>query len=187
MRTPEKVREIVRQMKRRVQIPVTVKCRLGVDNLDSSEFTRRFVEVSQNTLSAPCVSQQVAHEALETLGSVLLCCCKDAAKFRIAKETVPRFSGFQTVSQGGCEHFIMHARKAWLQVCILHSFWAARQQLKAQRCSALPSEFCAEAAFLGYRRESIPRRTALSRHCCTIGMLCVRMSLVTVQRMDLCS
>lgn len=45
MRTPEKVREIVYQMKRRVQIPVTVKCRLGVDNLDSPDFTRQFVEV----------------------------------------------------------------------------------------------------------------------------------------------
>ncbi|OEH77739.1 dihydrouridine synthase domain-containing protein [Cyclospora cayetanensis] len=44
MRTPEKVRDIVYQMKRRVQIPVTVKCRLGVDTLDSPEFTRNFVE-----------------------------------------------------------------------------------------------------------------------------------------------
>ncbi|CDJ43121.1 dihydrouridine synthase domain-containing protein, putative [Eimeria tenella] len=64
MRSPTKVRDIVYEMKRRVQIPVTVKCRLGVDNLDSPEFTKQFVE---------------------------------------------------TVSQGGCKHFIVHARKAWLQ------------------------------------------------------------------------
>ncbi|KAL8439080.1 hypothetical protein Efla_007767 [Eimeria flavescens] len=64
MKKPESVRDIVFQMRRRVQIPVTVKCRLGVDDLDSSDFTRQFV---------------------------------------------------QTVAQGGCEHFIVHARKAWLQ------------------------------------------------------------------------
>ncbi|CDI75083.1 dihydrouridine synthase domain-containing protein, putative [Eimeria praecox] len=64
MRTPAKVRDIVHEMKRRVQIPVTVKCRLGVDHLDSPEFTRNFVD---------------------------------------------------TVAQGGCKHFIVHARKAWLQ------------------------------------------------------------------------
>lgn len=45
MRSPTKVRDIVYEMKRRVQIPVTVKCRLGVDNLDSPEFTKQFVEV----------------------------------------------------------------------------------------------------------------------------------------------
>ncbi|KAL8445819.1 hypothetical protein Emed_005375 [Eimeria media] len=64
MKQPEKVRDIVHALKRRVQLPVSVKCRLGVDNLDSPEFTKNFVE---------------------------------------------------TVAQGGCEHFIVHARKAWLQ------------------------------------------------------------------------
>ncbi|CAE8592733.1 unnamed protein product [Polarella glacialis] len=50
-------------MSRAVQIPVTVKTRLGVDEFDSQEFTQTFVG---------------------------------------------------TVAQGGCKHFIMHARKAWL-------------------------------------------------------------------------
>ncbi|KAL8272344.1 hypothetical protein Esti_003634 [Eimeria stiedai] len=64
MKQPERVRDIVHALKRRVQLPVTVKCRLGVDNLDSPAFTKNFVE---------------------------------------------------TVAEGGCEHFIVHARKAWLQ------------------------------------------------------------------------
>ncbi|KAL8427109.1 hypothetical protein ACSSS7_007893 [Eimeria intestinalis] len=64
MKQPERVRDIVHAIKRKVQVPVTVKCRLGVDNLDSPAFTKKFVE---------------------------------------------------TVAEGGCEHFIVHARKAWLQ------------------------------------------------------------------------
>jgi len=63
MTRPEVVRDIVHEMSRAVQIPVTVKCRLGVDHQDSKEFTRDFV---------------------------------------------------RTVAQGGCRHFIIHARKAWL-------------------------------------------------------------------------
>eukprot|EP01062_Namystynia_karyoxenos_P034582 TRINITY_DN25351_c0_g1_i1.p1 TRINITY_DN25351_c0_g1~~TRINITY_DN25351_c0_g1_i1.p1 ORF type:complete len:520 (+),score=83.03 TRINITY_DN25351_c0_g1_i1:63-1562(+) len=47
MRHPTLVRDCVHQMQRRVQIPVTVKTRLGVDEDDSWEFARRFVaEVS---------------------------------------------------------------------------------------------------------------------------------------------
>jgi len=64
MPRPELVRDCVHAMSRAVQIPVTVKTRLGVDNLDTPEFTSKFV---------------------------------------------------QTVSEGGCKHFIMHARKAWLK------------------------------------------------------------------------
>lgn len=39
----EVVRDIVHAMSRQVQIPVTVKCRLGCDDHDSQEFTREFV------------------------------------------------------------------------------------------------------------------------------------------------
>lgn len=63
MKRPEIVRDAIHAMSRAVQIPVTVKCRLGVDDLDNQEYTRKFVE---------------------------------------------------TVKQGGCKHFIIHARKAWL-------------------------------------------------------------------------
>jgi len=63
MKRPEHVRDCIHAMSRRVQIPVTVKTRLGVDDLDSPGFTTSFV---------------------------------------------------RTVAQGGCTHFIMHARKAWL-------------------------------------------------------------------------
>ena len=51
-------------MSRQVQIPVTVKTRLGIDDLDSPEFIKNFIE---------------------------------------------------TVSTGGCKHFILHARKCWLK------------------------------------------------------------------------
>ena len=63
MKKPEIVRDAIHAMSRQVQIPVTVKCRLGVDDLDNQEYTRKFVS---------------------------------------------------TVVQGGCKHFIIHARKAWL-------------------------------------------------------------------------
>mmetsp|Transcript_131916 Transcript_131916/g.328963 ORF Transcript_131916/g.328963 Transcript_131916/m.328963 type:complete len:493 (-) Transcript_131916:386-1864(-) len=63
MKRKELVRDIVHAMSRAVQIPVTVKCRLGVDEFDSQDFTKQFVS---------------------------------------------------TVADGGCKHFIVHARKAWL-------------------------------------------------------------------------
>eukprot|EP00756_Hemistasia_phaeocysticola_P001520 Hpha_TRINITY_DN11070_c0_g1::TRINITY_DN11070_c0_g1_i1::g.92865::m.92865/K05539/dusA; tRNA-dihydrouridine synthase A len=43
MKKPDRVRECIHQMQRRVSIPVTVKTRLGVDTHDSWEFTRNFV------------------------------------------------------------------------------------------------------------------------------------------------
>ena len=63
MKRPEIVRDAIHAMSRVCQIPVTVKCRLGVDDCDHQEYTREFVK---------------------------------------------------TVAQGGCKHFIIHARKAWL-------------------------------------------------------------------------
>lgn len=64
MKRKEHVRDCIHAMSRAVQIPVTVKCRLGVDEFDSAEFTRDFV---------------------------------------------------REVAAGGCKHFYMHARKAWLK------------------------------------------------------------------------
>eukprot|EP00928_Gymnodinium_smaydae_P003930 TRINITY_DN11385_c0_g1_i1.p1 TRINITY_DN11385_c0_g1~~TRINITY_DN11385_c0_g1_i1.p1 ORF type:complete len:471 (+),score=72.93 TRINITY_DN11385_c0_g1_i1:67-1479(+) len=64
MKKKERVRDVIHAMSRAVQIPVTVKCRLGVDEFDSPEFTKEFV---------------------------------------------------RTVAQGGCKHFQIHARKAWLK------------------------------------------------------------------------
>mmetsp|Transcript_43615 Transcript_43615/g.102839 ORF Transcript_43615/g.102839 Transcript_43615/m.102839 type:complete len:442 (+) Transcript_43615:75-1400(+) len=64
MKRPELVRDCIHEMSRRVQIPVTVKTRLGVDDLDTPEFTSNFIK---------------------------------------------------TVRAGGCRHFIMHARKAFLK------------------------------------------------------------------------
>ncbi|XP_954677.1 uncharacterized protein TA19730 [Theileria annulata] len=64
MREKELVRDIVHNMIKELEIPVTVKTRLGVDESDSYEFVKDFVS---------------------------------------------------TVSQSGCEHFIIHSRKAWLK------------------------------------------------------------------------
>ena len=63
MAEPELVRDVVSAMRAVVDIPVTVKCRLGIDRDDSYEALRGFVE---------------------------------------------------RVAESGCEHFVVHARKAWL-------------------------------------------------------------------------
>ena len=63
MAEPEFVAQCVSQMQAKVQIPVTVKSRIGIDDQDSYEFLHRFIEI---------------------------------------------------VGQAGCQHFIVHARKAWL-------------------------------------------------------------------------
>ncbi|MBL4909875.1 MAG: tRNA dihydrouridine(20/20a) synthase DusA [Alteromonadaceae bacterium] len=63
MAEPELVAECVSAMQAVVNIPITVKSRIGIDDLDSYEFLHQFIE---------------------------------------------------TVSQANCQHFIIHARKAWL-------------------------------------------------------------------------
>lgn len=63
MAEPALVRDTVEVMQKSVSIPVSVKCRLGIDREDSYEALHQFVE---------------------------------------------------TVSESGCQHFIVHARKAWL-------------------------------------------------------------------------
>lgn len=64
MSTPEVVAQCVRAMQSEVDIPVTVKCRIGIDDMDDDAGLTNFV--------------------------------------------LP-------VHDAGCEHFIVHARKAWLQ------------------------------------------------------------------------
>jgi len=64
MAEPELVRDCVAAMRAAVDIPVTVKCRIGIDDQDSEAGLAQFVE---------------------------------------------------TVAFAGCETFIIHARKAWLQ------------------------------------------------------------------------
>lgn len=63
MLDPALVADCVRAMREAVSIPVTVKCRIGVDHVDSYEDLARFIE---------------------------------------------------TISNAGCDTFIIHARKAWL-------------------------------------------------------------------------
>jgi tRNA-dihydrouridine synthase A len=64
MASPELVADCVSAMKAKVAIPVTVKCRIGIDDMEGYQPLAHFVEV---------------------------------------------------VAQGGCDTFIVHARKAWLQ------------------------------------------------------------------------
>lgn len=63
MAEPQLVAECVQKMQAVIDIPVTVKSRIGIDDLDSYEFLHNFIDV---------------------------------------------------VSNAGCDHFIVHARKAWL-------------------------------------------------------------------------
>jgi len=44
MREPNQVADCIKAMKRQVTIPITVKCRIGVDNDDSYEFLTNFVD-----------------------------------------------------------------------------------------------------------------------------------------------
>ncbi|WP_043530104.1 tRNA dihydrouridine(20/20a) synthase DusA [Litchfieldella xinjiangensis] len=64
MAHPDKVAAAVRAMREAVSIPVTVKCRIGIDDQDEDADLTRFIE---------------------------------------------------TVADAGCDTFIVHARKAWLQ------------------------------------------------------------------------
>jgi tRNA-dihydrouridine synthase A len=64
MAEPELVAEAIDAMRSAVAVPVTVKCRIGIDNMESYEAFSAFIE---------------------------------------------------TVTASGCETFIVHARKAWLQ------------------------------------------------------------------------
>lgn len=64
MATPEVVAACVKSMTAAVDIPVTVKCRIGIDDMDEDEDFARFIDV---------------------------------------------------VANAGCDTFIVHARKAWLQ------------------------------------------------------------------------
>ncbi len=64
MATPDIVADCVKAMKSVTDIPITVKCRIGIDDMDED---------------------------------------KDLSKF------------VSDIKQVGCEHFIIHARKAWLQ------------------------------------------------------------------------
>jgi len=63
MAEPQLVADCVNEMQAATNIPVTVKSRIGIDDLDSYEFLHAFIE---------------------------------------------------HVAQAGCQHFIVHARKAWL-------------------------------------------------------------------------
>ena len=63
MAEPQLVAECVQTMQLAVNIPITVKSRIGIDDLDSYEFLHAFIKV---------------------------------------------------VGEAGCQHFIVHARKAWL-------------------------------------------------------------------------
>lgn len=64
MEEPALVAECISAMKAEVNIPITVKTRIGIDEKDSYEFLCQFID---------------------------------------------------TVAEAGCEHFIVHARKAWLK------------------------------------------------------------------------
>lgn len=64
MAEPKLVAECVHAMKAKVQVPVTVKCRVGIDDMEGYQPLKHFVDI---------------------------------------------------VAGGGCNRFIVHARKAWLQ------------------------------------------------------------------------
>ncbi len=64
MASPEIVSNCVKAMQQKTNIPITVKCRIGIDDMDEESGLDAFID---------------------------------------------------TVQKGGCNHFVVHARKAWLQ------------------------------------------------------------------------
>ena len=44
MKDPDLVGKCLLEMKKNVKIPITCKCRIGVDELDSYEFLKKFIE-----------------------------------------------------------------------------------------------------------------------------------------------
>ncbi|KNC35868.1 tRNA-dihydrouridine synthase A [Plasmodium falciparum RAJ116] len=66
MKNPEQVRNIVYEIKKKVQIPVTVKIRTGVDNYDSFDFLKTFIE----TVSSVGCNHFIVH-AKESLYMIL--------------------------------------------------------------------------------------------------------------------
>lgn len=48
MKEPQLVHQCMEEMAKRVKIPVTVKCRLGVDQFDDYQFVHNFVKVVSN-------------------------------------------------------------------------------------------------------------------------------------------
>lgn len=57
MQNPELVRQICHEMSRRVSIPITVKCRIGVDKLESYEYLTNFI----HTVSQSGVKKFIIH------------------------------------------------------------------------------------------------------------------------------
>ena len=45
MKNPELVAELTKEMSLVVKIPITVKCRLGIDEFDNYEFVKDFIEI----------------------------------------------------------------------------------------------------------------------------------------------
>lgn len=48
MKEPKLVAECLKKMKQATKLPISVKCRLGVDDLDSFDFFKEFIETIYN-------------------------------------------------------------------------------------------------------------------------------------------
>ena len=66
MPKPALVAECVRRMRDAVQVPVTVKCRIGIDARDDYEFFAQFVE----TVAAAGVDALIVHARVAILGGL---------------------------------------------------------------------------------------------------------------------
>src|ERR1700692_2311685 len=66
MLTPSLVAECVRRMRDAVQVPVTVKCRIGIDDRDDYEFFSQFVDA----VTAAGVGALIVHARVALLGGL---------------------------------------------------------------------------------------------------------------------
>jgi tRNA-dihydrouridine synthase A len=103
MLQPELVREITYSMNRRSGLPVSVKCRIGVDDVDSYESLQEFV----HTVSQSGVRKFVVHARKCLLSGLTTKQNRDIPplKYEVVHKLVQDFPGYQFVVNGGVLDF----------------------------------------------------------------------------------
>lgn len=115
MLEPELVREIVHQMQRRTSLPITVKCRIGVDDLDSYEALTRFI----STVHTGGVKKFVIHARKCLLQGLTTRQNRDIPPlhYEVVHQLVQDFPDLQFVLNGGVTTFDQastHLQSPWI-------------------------------------------------------------------------
>lgn len=114
MLEPELVRDIVHQMQRRTQLPVTVKCRIGVDDIDSYDALKQFIR----TVHEGGVKKFILHARKCLLNGLTTKQNRDIPPlhYEIVHQLVKEFPDFQFILNGGITSFdqgLEHLENPW--------------------------------------------------------------------------